>query len=93
MTNNHDHPLLIVKYEDIKLDTPGELGKMLHFLQVPHRTLMLQEFTVNVQDDKPTIGYTSDEIDYINSIIESTIATLRTSNIGDECDLTSYLRD
>ena len=93
MTSNHDHPLLVIKYEDLKSDTPRELGKMLDFLQVPHRASVLQEFTVNVQDEKPTIDYTSDEIDYINSVVENTIATLRTSNIDDKCDLTSYLKD
>ena len=91
MTNNYDHPLLVVKYEDLKLDTPGELGKMLDFLRVPHSTSVLQEFAVNVQDEKPTIDYTSDEIDFINSVIENTIATLRTNNIHDKCDLTSYI--
>ena len=93
MTNNHDHPLLIVKYEDVKVETPGELGKMLDFLQISHSTSVLQEFAVNVQDEIPIIDYTSDETDFINSVVENTIATLRASSMDDKCDLTSYLKD
>ena len=41
--NNHRHPVLVVKYEDVKNDTETEIAKMLNFLQVPYSRSRLRE--------------------------------------------------
>ena len=37
VSNNHNHPVLVVKYEDLKNETVAELKRMLDFLQVPSK--------------------------------------------------------
>ena len=93
LTNNHNHPVLTVRYEDLKLDTADELKKMLEFLQVPYSTSMVQDLIQNTYDEKLSIAYTPDDRIYINSVVKSTVETLRTYKIDTKGDILSYLRD
>ena len=43
ITNNYDHPVLVVKYEDVKKNTESELRRILDFLQVPYSSSRLKE--------------------------------------------------
>ena len=96
MTANPNHPLLVVKYEDLHLDTEAELMKMLDFLRAPYSASVVQELSLNLNDEEEeqlSVVYTVDEREYINSVIKSTIETLTIHKIDDtECDLSLYLR-
>ena len=70
------------------------LTQILDFLQVPYSAFIVQELSLKLQvSEKVSLTYTSEERDYINSIIKSTIDTLRTNKVDTNCDLTSYLRE
>ena len=92
MIDDLNHPVLAIKYEDLQLDTVAELKRVLDFLQAPYSTFILEELALNFQEDKPSIVYTADETNYINSLIKSTIETLAASKVNSECDLSSYLK-
>ena len=90
---SHNHPLLIVKYEDLIEDTSSVLMEMLDFLQVPYSSSAVQELAMNLNVEEISLTYTSDERDYINSIIKGTIESLRTSKLDTDCNLSLYILD
>lgn len=90
---SHNHPLLIVKYEDLIEDTSSVLMEMLDFLQVPYSSPAVQELAMNLNVEEISLTYTSDERDYINSIIKGTIESLRTSKLDTDCNLSLYILD
>ena len=88
------HPLLMIKYEDLIADTAAVLLRVLDFLDVPYKSSIVQtsQFRLELREEVPLslVVYTNDERNYINSIIRSTIDTIRTSNA--EFDMSEYLR-
>ena len=93
MVDDLNHPVLAVWYEELQLDAAVELKRMLDFLQVPYNTFIVEELALSFQEDRPSIMnmYTANQINYINSIIKSTIETLADSSIDSEY-LSSYLK-
>lgn len=93
MVDDLNHPVLAVWYEELRLDAAVELKRMLDFLQVPYNTFIVEELALSFQEDRPSIMnmYTANQINYINSIIKSTIETLADSSIDSEY-LSSYLK-
>ena len=93
MVDDLNHPVLAVWYEELRLDAAVELKRMLDFLQVPYNTFIVEELALSFQEDRPSNMnmYTANQINYINSIIKSTIETLADSSIDSEY-LSSYLR-
>ena len=87
---SQNHPLLIVKYEDLIADTAAVLSRVLDFLQAPYSTAVVQDVGVDLQDGNSFVEYTADEREYINSIIKSTIETVKSTNA--EFDMSEYLR-
>lgn len=87
-----NHPVLAVKYEDLRLNAVAELKKILDFLRTPYNTFIIEELALNkFQEKKPSMTYTTDQTNYIYSIIKSTIETLATSKMDTEF-LSSYLQ-
>ena len=93
MVDDLNNPVLTVWYEELRLDVAVELKRMLDFLQVPYNTFIVEELALSFQEDRPSIMnmYTANQINYINSIIKSTIETLADSSIDSEY-LSSYLK-
>ena len=93
MIDDLSHPVLAVKYEDLRLDTAAELKRVLDFLQVPYSSFIVEELTLTIKEDKPSIVYmyTPDQINCINTIIKSTIERLAVSKV-DVDYLSSYLK-
>ena len=93
MTADLNHPVLAVKYEDLRLDTVPEFERILDFLQAPYSALVLEELVLNIQEDNLSTAYATEERNYINSIIKSTIETLAAHEVDSELlDLSSYLK-
>ncbi len=87
-----NHPVLAVKYEDLRLNTVNELKRVLDFLRTPYNPFIVEELALNkFQENKPPVMYTTDQTNYINSIIKSTIETLAASKMDSEY-LSSYLK-
>lgn len=93
MTVNHNHPVLVVKFEDLQMDTVAELKRMLDFLQTPYSNAGVEELGLSISKDEPSLVYTTDEINYINSMVENTIEALAVHGVdSDRCDLSVYLK-
>ena len=87
-----NRPVLVVKYEDLRLNAVAELKKVLDFLRTPYNTFIIEELALNkFQEKKPSMTYTTEQINYIYSIIKGTIETLAASKMDGEF-LSSYLK-
>ena len=87
-----NHPVLVVKYEDLRLNAVVELKRVLDFLRTPYNTFIIEELALNkFQEKKPSMTYTTEQINYIYSIIKGTIETLAASKMDSEF-LSSYLK-
>ena len=95
--NNHRHPVLVIKYEDLKNNTEEEIEKMLDFLQVPYSRSRLREVV--------TRGYEAykrphrDEFDHytveqratIRAAIVRVANSLKEHKVLDKADVSLYL--
>ena len=99
VVNNMGHPVLVVKYEDMKANMSRELRRMLDFLQVPYTEAQFQS-VVNSgyekfrrhhssQDDYD--HYTSEQRAFVNSIIRTTHSILEEYYLSETCSVHEYL--
>jgi DNA-binding NtrC family response regulator len=85
--NNHDHPVLIVRYEDVKNNTHSELRRMLDFLQVPYSSSRLKEvvargYRMYRRDHGETFDhYTPGQRDTVTSAIEHVSKRLKDNGL------------
>ncbi len=90
---------MTVRYEDVKVDPIGEIGKMLDFLGVPFTVEELSQRLAGSCGGfkRPQLQrtdfqhYTPQQKDFIHQTIEKTIQTLREANIEEVKLLTGYL--
>lgn len=97
VSDNHNHPVLVVKYEDLKNNTVAELRKMLDFLQVPYSLSRLQYVVgrgysmYKRKHDEEFDHYTVDQRDTVRSAIERVARTLEEHNLLGKANVSSYL--
>lgn len=79
---NRGHPIHVVKYEQLKLDTKGELEKIMKFLQVPYSRRQLDRvvhagYSEFKRKHKHVEYYTEAQREYVGDIVRvtSTIIT------------------
>ena len=95
--NNHDHPVLAVKYEDIKSNTQSELRRMLDFLQVPYSSSRLKQVvargyhTYRREHSETFDHYTPSQRDTVRSAIERVSKCLKESDLLGKANVTLYL--
>ena len=95
--NNHNHPVLIVKYEDVKKNTQTELRRMLNFLQVPYSSSRLKEVVARGyrmyrrEHSQSFDHYTPDQRDTVRSTIERVSKYLKANGLLDKANVTLYL--
>ena len=107
MINNHvikrrpTHPLLVVRYEDLKLDSVREVERMLHFLGIAiERDELIQRLEQNSFNkyhrnhtrSSQFNPYTPSQIKYWNSVISDVDNSLQTNGITNFIPLKNYLR-
>lgn len=95
------HPLLVVRYEDLKQDAVKEVQRMLDFLNVPlqedelvaklHST-QFDQFHRNHSASATFDPYTKQQVNYLNSVIIETENTLLSKGITDFIPLRTYVR-
>ena len=89
--------LLVVKYEDLKIDTLNEVKRMLDFLRVPFsredlKDQLLKDFTIFQRNySKEFEHFTPDQEEYVRQRVESVIALLKTANNQDTLGVEEYL--
>ena len=97
IANNHNHPVLIVKYEDVKRNTEAELKRMLDFLQVPYSSSRLKEvvakgYHVYRREHGETFDhYTPGQRDTVRTVIERVIQSLRKHGLLFQANVSVYL--
>ena len=97
ITNNHDHPVLIVKYEDIKNNPQSELRRMLDFVQVPYSSSRLKQVvargyrTYRREHSETFDHYTPDQRDTVRSAIERVSKCLKESDLLEKANVSLYL--
>ena len=97
ITNNHDHPVLIVKYEDIKSNTQSELRRILDFLQVPYSSSRLKQVvargyrTYRREHSETFDHYIPGQRDTVRSAIERVSKSLKESDLLEKANVTLYL--
>ena len=92
------HPVLVVRYEDLKQDTIGEVKRMLNFLKIPCDE---QEIEERLREDFGTFHrkHTDDDFEhynsaqkmYIKSQLIETIRMVETKHKSDVLRLDDYL--
>ena len=101
VVNNMDHPVIVIRYEDMKANTSRELRRMLGFLQVPYTEAQFQRVVNNgyekfrrhhsPQDDYD--HYTSEQRAYVNSVIRTTHSILEEYHLSETCNVYDYLAE
>ena len=99
VVNNMDHPVIVIRYEDMKANTSRELQRMLDFLQVPYTEAQFQRVVNNgyekfkrrhsPRDDYD--HYTSEQRAFVNSVIRSTHSVLEEYHLSEICTVYDYL--
>lgn len=95
-----EHPVLVVRYEDLKIDSTREVERMLAFLQLPFSSDQVsqkleEDFTTfkRVHSDESEFEhYTDDQRDHINSAILQVVELAEASNMTHVLRLNEYLR-
>lgn len=96
--SNHNHSVLIVKYEDIINNTESELRRMLDFLQVPYSSSRLKEVVTRGykkyrrEHSEMFEHYTTGQRDTVRSTIERVSKCLKESGLLEKGNVTLYLR-
>ena len=99
VANNHNHPVLIVRYEDLKNNTRTvvEMKRMLDFLQVPYSSSRLSEVVARGysvykrQHGEEFDHYTQDQRDTVRSAIERVAKSLEEHNLLKRANVSVYL--
>ena len=94
MVDNHNHSVLVIRYEDLKKDVSGNLRRMLDFLQVPYTEQRLQE--VGFKEFKRNHSeefdhYAREQRDFVRSVINDTLSVLKARGLSSVCNIEEYL--
>ena len=93
-----DHPVLVIRFEDLKRDAVTEIKKMLDFLEFPYSEVKLEERLregyaqfLRGHDDHFE-HYTKEQTAHVNEAIRRIIKRLRENDVMDSIGLPLYLR-
>ena len=100
LINNHNHPVVVVKYEDLqKNGVLTEVRKMLDFLKFPYsvttvvRRLKKEYNEFRRKHENETFEhFTPTQQALLQIVIHNTIHTLKSHGLSKVCDITEYLR-
>ena len=94
---NFSHPIMVVRYEDIKEDHIGQIERMLKFLEFPFdktelKVKLHREFEAFKRPHKEEFEYyTPEQKKYVNTILLDTIKILTQHNMEQFFKLEDYL--
>ena len=98
VVDNHNHSVLVIRYEDLKKDTSVSLRRMLDFLQVPYTEQRLQEvITQGFKEFKRKHSeefdhYTQEQRELVRSVINDTLSVLKARGLSSVCNIEEYLQ-
>ena len=97
LVNNRNHPVLVVKYEELKQNTLQEVLRMLNFLKVPYsKDMVVEKLTAGFnsfqrshhEDDFD--HYIPEQRNFVRKVVISTNKLLEENHLS---HLQSYLHD
>lgn len=96
--SNKQHPVLVVRYEDLVQDTQHELKRILEFVEVPYSSKQLQEVVRSGYSDYRRHHeaelefehYTMKQKKRVNQMVSSLLKLLK-KNGYDSMDVTDYV--
>lgn len=93
LLDNKNHPVLVVKYEDLELDIMDELSRILSFLDVPYSNSKLDgvKWKGKQSVEETAKSYSADQVMYINTIVRAAITALSANTPTKYINLTSYI--
>ena len=98
LINHGDHPVLVVRFEDLKRDAFTEIKRVLDFIQFPYSDHTLEQ---RIQDGYTHFHrnhtdlfehYTVEQREHLNSVIRDIIRLLHLNGKADIIGLQQYLR-
>ena len=99
LINNHNHRLMVVRYEDLVTGTHPEVMMMLDFLRFPYSLSTVarrlrrnyDEFHRSQSNTSPHDHFTAEQISFVDTVIKNTVSILRSHRLLDMCNITDYL--
>ena len=97
--HNHNHRVLVVKYEDLLTNTDSEVMKMLDFLGYPYSGSTVSgklkqdynEFHRRKSNTTSFDHFTVKQVAFVDTVIENTLQILRSHRLLETCDISHYL--
>ena len=98
LINNHNHPVMVVKYEDLKRDILPEVMMMLDFLEFPYSVasimrILKKDYSEFKRQHKNVMfeHFTPTQKAIIQTVIRNTTYILKSHGLSEICDITEYL--
>ena len=99
LVNNHNHRVMVVKYEDLKRNTNSEVTMMLDFLEYPYSLPALTKRLARTYDEFHRRSsnatsfnhFTPEQQEFVNTVIRNTIRILQSHRLLEVCDIRDYL--
>lgn len=99
LVNNHNHRVMVIKYEDMKDNTLQGVMMMLDFLEYPYSLgTVTQRLKTNYDEfqrrhyDASFEQYTPEQRLFVENVIHSTIHFLESHGLIEMCDIREYLQ-
>ena len=99
LVHNHNHRVLVVKYEDLLTNTDSEVMKMLDFLGYPYSGSTVSgklkqdynEFHRRNSNTTSFDHFTVKQVAFVDKDIKNTLQILRSHRLLETCDNNHYL--
>lgn len=96
LLHNHNHPVMVVRYEGLKRNAKAELIRMLDFLQVPYKLSQVDKvvdkgYSKYKRKKIEFDHYTTEQREHVRSIIRDTAATLTEHGLLNVVNVSNYL--
>ena len=99
LVNNHNHRVLVVKYEDLVSNTDSEVMMMLDFLDYPYSLTAISrrlrreydEFHRRKSNTTTFDRFTVKQMMFVERVVENSLRILRSHGLLEMCDITPYL--
>ena len=99
LVNNHNHRVMVTKYEHLKQNINSEIMMMMDFLGYPYSLATVtkrlarsyDEFHRRQSNATSFDHFTPEQIQFVRTVIRNTIRILDSHRLLDMCDISDYL--
>lgn len=99
LIKNKGHPVMLIKFEDLKRNTEIEVMRMLDFLLVPYTEQQVMEVVESgfmefkrKQRHAPSLEhYTAKQVAHVNEVLRTTVQLLDVRRLSHVCSISDYV--